>query len=40
MHVLPRWIADANFMSVIAETRVLPESITITAQRIRQALAK
>jgi ATP adenylyltransferase len=39
MHVLPRWIADANFMSVIAETRVLPESVTVTAARIREALA-
>jgi ATP adenylyltransferase len=40
MHVLPRWVADANFMSVIGETRVLPESVFVTAQRIRQALAE
>jgi len=39
MHVLPRWFADANFMSVVAETRVLPESLEDTASRIRQALA-
>ena len=25
MHVLPRWIADSNFMTVIGEARVLPE---------------
>ncbi len=36
MHVLPRWVADANFMSVIGETRVLPESIEETARRIRR----
>jgi len=40
MHVLPRWFADANFMSVIGETRVLPETIVETATRIRQALAQ
>ena len=26
MHVLPRWIADSNFMTVIGEARVLPEA--------------
>ena len=38
MHVLPRWIADANFVSVIGETRVLPEALDLTWDRIRQAL--
>lgn len=35
MHVLPRWIADANFMSVVGETRVLPEDLATTYQKIR-----
>jgi ATP adenylyltransferase len=38
MHMLPRWIADANFVSVIGETRVLPESIEVTWARVRKAL--
>jgi ATP adenylyltransferase len=38
MHILPRWIADANFLSVVGETRVLPETLEVTWQRIRQAM--
>jgi ATP adenylyltransferase len=40
MHMLPRWVADANFMSTVGETRVLPESLEESACRIRQALAE
>ncbi len=38
MHVLPRWVADANFVSVVGETRVLPETLEVTYGRIRTAL--
>ena len=38
MHVLPRWIADANFISVVGETRILPETLETTWERISQAL--
>jgi ATP adenylyltransferase len=38
MHVLPRWIADANFASVIGETRILPESLETSYSRIREEL--
>lgn len=36
MHVLPRWVADANFMSVVGETRVLPELLAQTYARLKQ----
>ena len=37
MHVVPRWIADANFISVIGETRVLPEALETTYKKIKSA---
>src|SRR5947209_6551126 len=40
MHVLPRWVGDTNFMTVTAESRVLPESLDETYGRIRGALLK
>ena len=38
MHVLPRWVADANFVSVVGETRTLPETLDTTYRRIKGAL--
>ena len=35
MHVLPRWQADANFVSVIGETRVLPEALEDTYKKLK-----
>ncbi len=39
LHVLPRWEADANFMSVIGETRVLPEELPVTWKKLRAEFA-
>lgn len=37
LHVLPRWQGDTNFMTTVAETRVLPETLAVTDDRLRAA---
>ncbi|HEV7722527.1 MAG TPA: HIT domain-containing protein [Iamia sp.] len=37
VHVLPRWAADANFMTAVAETRVLPEPLAVTYRKVTDA---
>jgi ATP adenylyltransferase len=40
MHALPRWRGDANFMTTIGETRVLPEDLSVTWQKVRAAFSE
>jgi ATP adenylyltransferase len=37
LHVLPRWGGDTNFMTAVAETRVLPESLEVSFAKLRAA---
>jgi ATP adenylyltransferase len=38
IHVVPRWSGDVNFMPVVSDTRVLPESLDTTYDRLLAAL--
>jgi ATP adenylyltransferase len=40
LHALPRWAGDTNFMTTVAETRILPEELATTWKRMRKAFAE
>jgi ATP adenylyltransferase len=40
LHVLPRWNGDANFMTAVADTRVIPEALSDTYAKLKRAFAR
>lgn len=40
LHVLPRWTGDANFMTTVGETRVMPEDLAETYRKLAAAFAR
>lgn len=40
LHALPRWVGDTNFMTTVAETRVVPEDLPTTWRRLRDAFGE
>jgi ATP adenylyltransferase len=40
LHAMPRWVGDTNFMTTIAESRILPEDLPTTWMRMRTSFAE
>jgi ATP adenylyltransferase len=38
LHVLPRWSGDTSFITTVSETRVLPEELPVTWEKLSEAL--
>jgi len=39
MHIVPRWNGDHNFMRVLADTRMIPEDLSVTFANLKDRIA-
>jgi ATP adenylyltransferase len=35
LHAVPRWTGDTNFMTIVGQTRVLPQELPVTADKLK-----
>lgn len=40
LHVIPRWVGDSNFVATAGQTRIIPELLETTYEKVLQGLKK
>lgn len=40
LHIVPRWIGDTNYMTAVAQTRIVPQALAESARQLRPLLRR